>query len=378
MARVPSYAKTTALVSRALKLKPEQLAAGFVPAAPQDLPQLVQVRKQIIGSELTWDDARYLSWRYHLGRPDEGRGECWVLKQGADVLAMLGTERIAVLHRGRVVDGLSVMDIAVRPDLDGVGLGVWMAMHLCEQTDCVLAIGSNTHSRAIVTHVFSRLPDRRSYAHPIDFVPMFNRRFQSRWFAASGAALAGWCMALWRGAVALTRKRSIQILPLQRFDASVADLVARSLDPPEISVERHAPFLNWRLFDSPRSAYSVWGAHDGGKLVGYAALRIKAFGDGTQALVVEDLLVPASEDGVPVLKALMLHAFEQATGAGCERISLIACHSRNEAVLRRLGFFVHRADAETLSIHCRDPQLSEALAQGARWHLTGANTDRDD
>ena len=36
------------------------------------------------------------------------------------------------------------------------------------------------------------------------------------------------------------------------------------------------------------------------------------------------------------------------------------------------------ADAETLCVRCRDAHLSEAIAAGVPWHLTGANTDRDD
>lgn len=378
MARVPSYAKTTALVSRALTLTPEALAAGFVPATQLELAQLVDLRRQLIGAELTWDDARYLTWRYHLGSPAHGRGECWVLKRGADVLAMLGSERISVLHQGRAVEGLSVMDIAVRPELEGVGLGVWMAMHLCERTDCVLAIGSNANSRALVSRVFTRLPDRRSCAHLFDFGPTFRRRWKSRALAGLAAGLVGWGMSLWRGGASLLRDRSLRIEPLLRFDGSVNALVAQSQSGREISVDRSDRFLNWRLFDNPRSAYLVWAAHDGTSLAGYIAVRTKASEDGKTVLVIEDLQVRAGGQGATVLRALLCRVLAQARAQGCERVTVIACHPENEQVLRRLGFFPHRADAETLSVRSRDARLNEAIAAGAPWHLTGANTDRDD
>ncbi len=378
MARVPSYTKTTALVSRALTFTPEALVAGFVPAAQADLADLVELRRQVIGAALTWDDTSYLSWRYHLGLPTRGGGECWVVKRGDEVLAMLGSERISVLHQGRAVDGLSVMDIAVRPEFEGVGLGVWMAMHLCERFDCVLAIGSNANSRALVTRVFERLPDRRSYAHLFEFGPTFQRRWKSGALAGVAATLVGWGMALWRAAVALTRDRSLRIEPLLRFDASIDALVAQSRAGHEISVHRSERFLNWRLFDNPRSAYTVWAAREGAQLAGYAAVRLRATEGGKQVLVIEDILVRAGGNGATVLRALLCRAFDQAKSLGCERITVIACHPENERVLRRLGFFAHRADAETLSVRSRDAGLSEAIAAGAPWHLTGANTDRDD
>ena len=349
MARVPSYLKTTALVSRALSLTPDVLAAGFVPATQRDLAQLVELRRQLIGAELTWDDSRYLTWRYHLGSAAHGRGECWVLKRGDDVLAMLGSERISLLHQGHRVDGLSVMDIAVRAELEGVGLGVWMAMHLCEQSDCVLAVGSNTNSRALVSRVFARLPDRRSFAHLIDVEPTLRRRWKHRALAKLGAGLAGWGMALWRGGVSLVRDRSVRIEPLRRFDASVDRLVAQSRARQEVSVDRDAQFLNWRLFDNPRSVYSVWAARDAAQLAGYIAVRFKVAEDGNKVLIIEDFLVRAEGNGGAVLTALLCRALAQATAQGCERVSVIACHADNERVLRCLGFFPHRADAETLS-----------------------------
>jgi hypothetical protein len=376
MARVPSYAKTTALVSRALTLTPQALVAAFVPAAQHDLPQLAALRRQVIGSALTWDDPRYLAWRYHLGAADGGRGECWVVKRDGEVLAMLGSERITLLHDGHRVEGLSVMDIAVRPEIDGIGLGVWMAMHLCEQSDCVLAIGSNSNSRALVSNVFVRLPDRRSYAHLIEFRPTLRRRWRSTWLAHAGAALAGWSMAAWRGVASLQRERALRIEPLARFDASLDTLLAQARGANEITLARDAAFLNWRLFDSPRSAYTVRLAHDAAGPAGYIALRVRPGLDGCSVLVIEDLLVRHGSDAV--LRALVCHAFEHAARERCERISVIACHLGNERVLRRMGFFAHRADAETLSVRCRDARLGEAIAAGAPWHLTGANTDRDD
>ncbi|MEQ1686862.1 MAG: hypothetical protein ABL916_24695 [Burkholderiaceae bacterium] len=380
MARVPSYAKTTALVSRALKLTPETLEASFVPATRDDLSQVVEMRRQVIGAGLAWDDPPYLSWRYHFGSEDQGRGECWVVKRDSSILAMVGSERISVQYQGHVVDGLTVMDIAVRPDLEGVGLGVWMAMRLGELFDCVLAIGSNANSRRIVSNVFVRLPDRRVLSHILEFEDILVRKLgpRARWLTKliSGAARQG--MKFWRWGIKLTRDRSIRIEPLLRFDESIKDLISRSQVRDEVVIGRNEQFLNWRLFDNPRSTYSVWAAFSGKSMAGYIALRTSHREDGDTSLVIVDILAPAGLEGLAVLKVLLCHAFDQATAHGCHRIAVVASHRDTERVLARLGFLKHRSAIKTLSVLCRDVLLNEAISMGSPWHITAANTDQDE
>ncbi|MDH5538054.1 MAG: hypothetical protein OEY03_01505, partial [Rhizobacter sp.] len=321
MARTPSFEKTTALVSRALKLSPEALRAGFRPANLDDLAQILALRAGVLGGDLRWNDQDYLSWRYHFGSLQRGRGECWVVKIGAQLLAMVGTEEILVRHQGNAVPGLSVMDIAVRPELEGIGLGVWMAMQLCHQSECVVAIGSNANSRAIVSRVLSRVPDRRSYAHLIEFDSMFKRRSKHPWLAAAAAAMAHGAMSIWRCAAFATRSRAILVRQLQRFEAdSVEPLIAASQTTLEISLGRSAAFLNWRLFDNPRTRYSVWGAWLDARLVGYVAVRPRAADDGTKSLVIEDLLVRADDRRGAALLVLLCEALGLACAQGCERV----------------------------------------------------------
>jgi hypothetical protein len=380
MARVPSYAKTTALVSRALKLTPETLEASFVPATRDDLPQVVEMRRQVIGPGLAWDDPPYLGWRYHFGSEDRGRGECWVVKCDGIILAMVGSERIAVQYQGHTVDGLTVMDIAVRPDLEGVGLGVWMTMRLGEQFDCLLAIGSNANSRRIVSNVFVRLPDRRVLSHILEFEAILVRKVghRARWLTKLIAGAAHQGMKFWRWGVKLTRDRAVRIEPLLRFDDSINALIARSQVRDEVAVGRTEQFLNWRLFDNPRSTYSVWAAFAGATMVGYIALRTSQREDGDKSLVIADLLAPAGDEGRAALKVLLCHAFDQAEARGCDRIAVVASHLDTERVLARLGFLTHRSDIKTLSVLCRDALLNEAIAMGSPWHITAANTDQDE
>jgi hypothetical protein len=271
------------------------------------------------------------------------------------------------------------MDIAVRPDLDGVGLGVWMAMHLCEHFDCVLAIGSNTNSRAIVSKVFTRLPDRRSYAHLIEFGPTLQRKWSSSdWRVTVPAALAGHGMKAWRWVASLTRDRALRIEPLLRFDPSASRLIADSHAQGAVHIDRSAEFLNWRLFENPRSSYSVWAAYECERLVGYLAVRVKAVGGGKDSFVIEDYLVREGKSGMRVLRTLLAGVLAVAVARGCERVSVIACHPEAEGALRAFGFMLRPEYVETLSVRSKDKLLSEAIAVGVPWHVTGVNTDRDD
>ena len=379
MAQPPSYEKTSRLIARALGLTPESLESGFRPATQAELHQVVAMRRGLIGDRLSWDDEAYLAWRYHFGDPRRGRGDCWVLVRGGQVLGMVGSERLTLLHQGRAVDGLSVMDIAVLPEAEGFGLGVWMAMRICRQAACVLAIGSNPKSRGIVSQVFSRLPDRRRLAYFISVRTLAGRRLARapRWVAATAAAGADLGLRAWRALALPAADASLAVRPLTRFGAEADALLRQAHDDGEVAVQRSAEALNWRLFDIPRSRYTVWGAHDAdGALCGYLAAQVQVSPGTGRLMAIEDCVAaPAQRDRV--LRCLLAHLVREAVREACERVSMIACHAPTEQALRRLGFLLHPIDHETLSMAGSDPGLAAAVAAGAPWQLAGIHTDRD-
>lgn len=377
MAQIPSFEKTSRLIARALGLTTAQLDAGFRPASRDDLAPVLALRKALLGANLRWDDAAYLTWRYHFGAEDAGRGECWVLAHPAtgQVLGMVGSESFTVQHQGRAIDGMSVMDIAVLPEAEGFGLGVWMAMRMCRQVPCVLAVGSNPKSRGIVSQVFMRVPDRRCYALFLSVRSLARRRLPGAVAALAGAVDVG--LKAWRWVRLPAVRRGLSIRPVTRFDASLDALIERAHDPAEVSIQRSAAALNWRLFDIPRTRYTVQGAYGAsGELLGYLAAQIVVSPGAGRILVIEDLVADRGQFR-EVQHSLLSNAIALALRERCERVSMIACHAPTEKNLRRTGFLRHGNDYETLSVACSDPALSQAIEAGTPLHLAGIHTDRD-
>jgi hypothetical protein len=251
-----------------------------------------------------------------------------------------------------------------------------MAMALTRSVPCTVAIGSNENSRAIVTRVLSRLPDRRAYSYYTVLERRLKLRLGSRWAAATVDLLAQTAMRSWRAFSLPAGANQITVRRLDRFDSSIESLIRRAHDRAEISIDRSQAFLNWRLFDNPRASYIVCAAYRADLLVGYVAVRIVPI-DGGQDLVMEDWLVDPKNEGQIAFRVLLGAVIDIAQKEQCENVVAIACHAPSERILRRVGFRSRHNPWETLSAHTSDPRLSEAIAAQVPWHVSGANTDRD-
>ena len=156
---LPSFEKTTKLVARALGMKPDELRAGFRPATRAELPQILSIRRKILGDHLRWDDERYLTWRYDFdgASRDEARGTCFVVLRNERVLGLVGAEHMRLTYDDDRLRSLLIMDIAVDPSIDGSGLGIWMDLALFDVHPIVLAIGANPNSIGLVQKLFHAL-----------------------------------------------------------------------------------------------------------------------------------------------------------------------------------------------------------------------------
>jgi GNAT superfamily N-acetyltransferase len=377
MAGVPSYEKTTALVARALGWSPHTLAESFRPATRADLPGLLRLRASAIGADLIWNDEAYLRWRYRFSPDDAGRGDCWVSTREGEVIGALGTEDIVLRHGETSTKALSMMDIMVRPDFDGLGLGPWMAMDLCRRTDAAIAIGSNPHSRAIVSKVLTRMRDRRCYDYVVRFHQRFYRSLGSHIASAALAMAAEQTMRTWRALTIPWSNGTLELRPIERFDRTLDELCTRAHNPREISIARTREFLNWRLFDNPRASYQVWGAFENDVLEAYMAVRTGPLANDQRELILEDWLNVPDEEGTFAFRVLLGTAIEFARDTGCAHVSVITSHEASERVLRRIGFREIHNEWETLSACTTKPELNAAFESHAPWHVTGVNTDRD-
>ena len=368
-----SFERITQLVARALGVSAEELQAAFVPAQSAHLAGVMALRRRVLDTPVVWDDAQYLTWRYHFGATTQGRGDCWVLVHHENVIAMVGTERIELLHGTRIIPTLSTMDIAVDLQFADCGLGAWINLQLATQQPCCITVGSNEQSLGMIRSLFASLPNRRNYIHFLDYHRLFLKRLRPKLLANAVAAAAGAATSLWRW---LLPGAAIEIRAITRFDRDVDALVARARPLEEVWISRSAEFLNWRLFENPRVQYAVWGAYARGRLVGHIATQLQSTHAPQDALGVVDWLVdPAT--GRAVAYALLRHVLRQAAEVGVHQVAITANDVRFERQLRWAGFLRQRSVYESVAIFGCDTATVDGLMQMPRWFISEINTDRD-
>src|SRR5688500_10367936 len=87
-----------------------ELDAAFERASLRDLPSMLDLRAEVLGRELTWDDAAYLRWRYFEraeGAPDNA---LWVFRdRDGGVLGSLGVEPLELHLDGELCQAFRYM-----------------------------------------------------------------------------------------------------------------------------------------------------------------------------------------------------------------------------------------------------------------------------
>jgi hypothetical protein len=371
--------KTARLVARSLGITPEALAEGLRPSVPADLPAVLALRRQVLADQLTWDDATYLRWRYGFGEDGPALAACWVCERNGELLGVIGIETLEV-RAGQLQRPVhAVMDLMVRPDLDGSGLGVWINQAVCQRLGCVLAIGSNPNSKGVVARTFDALPDRRSHTHPLHFDHFMAKRLSPKWLAQGVAALADAAMTLARiGRLWLPAwsTRVTRVTGEDDLGAHVASLLQRALRDDRVEILRSVERLRHRLMRNPRSRVDIWLAWRGERVTGLLATRRTAIEEGRLALQLMDLVL-APGDERAALRALLARATAHGYRLGADYLTATLYDPPLEGQLQSLFFRRQANEYETLAWHCTDPAFREAVLARKGWSLCDLHTDRD-
>lgn len=368
--------KTARLVARALGCTPDELAAGLRPARADELPAVLGLRRQVIGAGLTWDDEAYLRWRYQFGAPGEGLAVCWVCTQGERLLGMIGVEPVELQAGDQGREAHVTMDIMVRPEFDGSGLGVWINQAICERLGCVLAVGSNPNSRGVIARTFEPLPDRRSYTHPLNFGHFMAKRLSQGWLAALASWAATTAMVLFRLTTLWLASSTVHVAQAHELGPDVASLLVRSQRARRIEVARSVKRLGQRLLHNPRSPAEVWLARQGGEVVGLMAVRRTQVDGQRHALQIMDVVLDRHHEDV-VLRALLARVAARGFREGAEYLTVTLYDPELEARFSRLFFRYLPHPYETMAWSCPEGAFKDAVKARTAWSLMDIHTDRD-
>jgi hypothetical protein len=161
----------------------------------------------------------------------------------------------------------------------------------------------------------------------------------------------------------------LEVETLDGFDDSFDDLFERVSAVVPCTPEKDAAFLRWRYGPgSPQVPVTVLGVKSGGKLLGYAALKV-AF-HGQDGYILDLTTLPGRQDVVRALLRETVRSFSQ-MGVQIIRYRFVESPtSPRSADLRRLGFFYRRGRRHKLLTKFADRSLRETTGNLVNWSLS--------
>ena len=365
-------------VSLALGASEAEILQAFRPATTADLPGLLALRRAVT-PRMWWDDEPYLRWRY-FGRPmPNGDTPFWVLARGGATLAACGIEPVTLAIDGRTVDAVRLLDIMVRPDLDGLGLGAFMNLVLFRNFPITIVTGSNANSHRLLSRMFHHTADLVFCKTFLSSYDVIKARVRAGPFTGVLATGADMMLRLARTRRQVKSPRGVHIREIGRFDERVTGLSVQREQPGRIIVRRSADYLNWRFRDNPRCRHSVYGAFAGTTLLGYVVARFNLGRDNPrrEGDIVDWLAAGDPADKLFTLPALFASAIGDLARRGARAVTCAAHDAGSEPAAEANGFRPRREQQIPFFVRAAAPEVHQRLALEPGWYLTRGDLDVD-
>jgi hypothetical protein len=368
-----SYDKVTRVLARALAKTPDELRAAFAPAQQSEFDLIVQFRQQNMNGHIKWDDAAYLRWRYAFvsgeNSVSDKKNRLWRVKIDDQILAIIGVDYAEFYVSGEIEDWRNPLDLLVRSDVDGLGLGVWMSLVLEQEYPRLFAMGATRHSQGIVKKLFTPMPDMGAWKLILNTQTLIARRFSNSIISWLLSRSLNVYLKLVLRFKLLSTASEVEIKPIQDFSSYQDDLneLHASYKPSGQRLHhRSSDFLYWRFINNPRRSYHCIGAFVQGKLVGYAVYHKSP----RAHLEIDDIFVAEkdTQNLTAIISALVNFAYQE----NLPIISFIAHQHLLALPLKNIGFR-WRDDGHLFSIYLNKDQ-SESSTQIENWYLTSIDT----
>lgn len=374
----PGFKQATRVLAKRLDCSGEQMLEGFTPAGAADLDAIVQWRKENSPEPILHDDHNYLRWRYNFGNnggAGNRRSFLWVLKIKGELLGMMGAQHHVLHAEGEQHDIAYPLDLLVRKDLVGSGLGAWINLAMQQQYPVLLVIGSGTRESAgIIKRLFTTMPNRKIWKLPVSTEGTLRRLLPHELLARPASMVADSLLAtvrMLRGTLAAGKH--IRVEPVERFGEEIDELMAH-WPRDGIYLDRNPDFLNWRFADNPGIDYQALTFYHGDRLVGYSVYRTYYSEENRQQQAAIDDLIWLRDSGPEqqqkLLASVMAALIQHLLGQKARLVIFASYGSLADKALHRFGF-VRRDDEQTFAIY-NALENAPTLLDAERWYLTSA------
>ena len=371
-----SFERLAPYIGRVLGLSDEELAGACRPARESEIDAILALRRSVLTS-IWWNDEAFVRWRYFPGPVADGDVPYWVFVKRGEIVAACGLEPVTLVIDGMAKPAVRTLDIMVRPDLDGLGLGAFMNLALFRRFPIALVTGSNERSHSLLTRMFHHTADLRFWKLPLRARAVLDAKVN---LGAAGALVAlpvDAMLAVQRAISKPAVPSGITIRQMDRFDERVDALSKRYERAGRLIVRRSHPYLNWRFVRNPRCEYRILGAFAGDRLDGYLVTRFNrarpnARGEGD---IVDWLTAPDAGSGDALLTALMHSGVEHLRQQGAGIVTCAVASPDPSAAIEAAGFRARPAERLPYFVRASDPAVHERLTIGRDWFITRGDFD---
>jgi GNAT superfamily N-acetyltransferase len=337
-----------------------------------DGEEIFRLYEEVFGDTLTESSRRRFRWQYLENPATSAEGpEIWVARLGEGVLGQYASMPVRLYWGGREVRSSWGMDVFLRPEARGKGVGAALFTTWSDHVEVALGLGLTESSYGL----FKKL--RYEDVGP---VPFFQKILDpaavaQRRLGRTLGTLAGPLLRLALAAATPERRVAdpgVSVRAITGFTPEYDTLWERARAGYAMCVRRDAAYLAWKYAACPTRSYSLLEARRAGALTGFAVGRHEDLRGVRLGWVIDVFAEPADEGTKDALLGALLEAFRAAGVARAQAFSMNAALARD---LRRRGFLPGPSPMQ-FCVRARVPS-SDVLADLGRWHVVFGDSDMD-
>lgn len=346
-------------------------ALAVEPRRAGDEQELFRLYGQVFGDELTEASRRRWRWQY-LENPENPEGPAiWVARDGSEILGQYASMPVRLWWGGREVHASWGMDVFVRAEARGRGVGAELFTTWSDHVEVALGLGLTPSSYGL----FRKLRYR-----DVGPVPFFQKilkpgevaaRRVGAAFGASAGALLSWGLRLLHPERSLPSE-GIEVRSIEAFGQDFDALWERARRSYAMCVRRDRAYLDWKYARCPHKRYEITEARRGAELVGFAVSRHEEYRALRLGWIVDVFTDAADHEAKDALLGAVLDSFR---AAGVGRAQAFSMNAALAADLLRRGFMRGSSPMQ----FCVRSRLEDggAFEDLGRWHVVFGDSDMD-
>jgi GNAT superfamily N-acetyltransferase len=337
-----------------------------------DAEELFHLYKEVFGETLTEGSRRRWQWQY-LENPQTGPEgpEIWVAREGDRLLGQYASLPVRLQWGGREVRSSWGMDVFLRPEARGKGIGALLFTTWSDHVEVALGLGLTPSSYGLFKKLGYDDVGPVPFFHKIlDPVAIARRRVGNA-LARPIGFLLGLLLRLSHPESAVPGSR-VEVRTVTGFSADCDTLWERCKDAYAMCVRRDQAYLNWKYAACPTRKYELREARKDGLLTGFAVSRHEEYKGLRLGWLIDVFGDPQDAETKRALVESVLDSFR---AQGVARAQAFGMNAALAADLLRSGFQRGRSPMQ-FCVRARVP--SEAVFRDlGRWHVCFGDSDMD-